>query len=316
MALRARVVHSLLHFATAYCAEESAIFVHYGEEKLPALFCDSHGEMFHIVAAACGVYHLIHVALFLKQELLVAGNALRESVGLLVRHIERSNHNRVHTGHTSRESLGLAAKQVHMCVVYSLVEARCCGAHQHLGGTVALGLVLLYNQSPQHAGGAELGDFHEEVRRHAHVELDAASHLNGTAAGFGEQVEPRSTPCESIAKLLIYISTAVCKDFAVYCEATQTLHVGNNVEQSAGLSLHGIGIEALDTMHKLTAQGVIIYRAAESVGGAGSLNHGNKSLGYGESLAGAAFQVDFHFCKVDAGKKLRKLGRVAHLEAK
>ncbi len=197
VAFGARLIYSLLYLALAHAGEESA-FLFCFEEELPSLFGYRHGKFLYIVAAAGRVYNLVEVALFLKEELLVAGYTLRESVGCLIRSIERSCHNRVYTAYTGRECFGLAAEQIHVCVIDSLVEARCRSVNHHLGGSFRSS-VLLYDLSPEHTCGAEFGNLHEEVARYAHIEFYAHGHFVGAAAGFGKEGHPLSTPSESVA---------------------------------------------------------------------------------------------------------------------
>ncbi len=113
------------------------------------------------------------MAFFLEEELLVAGNSFRESIGFLIWSIERSHHDRVDACHTSREGLCLAAEKIHMSIVDSLVEARCSCANHHLRAVEVFGLILLYYLGPKHTCGTEFGNFHEEIGRNAHVELNA-----------------------------------------------------------------------------------------------------------------------------------------------
>ena len=71
---------------------ETALVLHV-EEELPALLGEVLGQHFHIVGTAGGVNDLVEVALFLEQDLLVAGDALAEVVALLVGSVKRGNDN-------------------------------------------------------------------------------------------------------------------------------------------------------------------------------------------------------------------------------
>ncbi len=120
--LFARFVYCILHLAFSHELEEAALG--FGiEEEFPCFAGDGYGEGFDIVTAACGVDNLVEVAFFLKQELLVACYALAESVRSLIGNVERSGGDRVDTCKCCRHRFGLAAEQVHVSVVYSLVEA-------------------------------------------------------------------------------------------------------------------------------------------------------------------------------------------------
>ena len=215
-------VDGLLYEAFVDLLEEAAVLLDV-EEELPGLLCDGHGECLDVVRAAGGVDDLVHVALFLEQELLVAGDALAELVGFLVSDVEGGDCHRVNAGDGCREGLGLATQQVDVCVVDGLVETRGDGVAHHLLGAGARGVVLTYDFGPEHAGGAEFGDLHEEVRRYAHVEFDAAGNLGGVKAGVGEQCHPVGAPCQGVTQLLEDVGTGVAEHVGVYREHAQTL---------------------------------------------------------------------------------------------
>ena len=61
--------------------------------------------------------------------------------------------------------------------------------------------------------------------------------------------------------------------------------------------------------------GIVVYRAAEGLLGTGCLDCLDQCLGHVESLAGAAGEVDFHLCQVDAGQKSLHVGGVFYLES-
>ncbi len=157
-----RGIHGCLDFAFIHTCNETTLLL-YPEEQLPGLLCDGNGKGLHIVRTACGVYNLVKMAFLLKQELLVACYAFREFVGGFVRRVKRGDGNRIHACQCGRHGLGLAAEQVHMGVIYSLVEARRNGMCHHFACALAFGIVLLHNLCPHHACSTEFCQFHEII---------------------------------------------------------------------------------------------------------------------------------------------------------
>ena len=149
------------------------------------------------------------MSLFLQQQLLVAGNTLCEVCWRLVWLVEWSHHDRIYVGDGSRHSLGLRTEQVHIRIEEGLVVLGSHSTNMHLASAVAFGLILLHNLCPQHTGSTELGNLHEVVVAHAHVELDAFGSLCGFHTSFSENVHVFSTPSQCITQLLIDVSTSI-----------------------------------------------------------------------------------------------------------
>ena len=256
------------------------------------------------------------MAFFLEEELLVAGNAFGERVGSFIGKIERSGDDGVDSGHSSRECFGLAAQKVHMGIVDGLVETRSRCADVHLGSISAFGLVLFHNPGPEHTCGTELGNFHEEIAAHAHVELYACCHFTCTEAGVGESCHPCGTPCQCISHFLVYICTAVAEHSTVDTETTQSGHGLYNVKKFGSFCYDGSIVDAFHTVAELTAQRIVLYRATEAVGGAGCNNILHQCFGDGNGIARAALEVDFYFSDVDILQENCHVGGVGNLEAK
>ena len=115
----------------------------------------------------------------------------------------------------------------------------------HLASAVALGFVLLHNLSPEHTGGTELGDFHEVVLAHAHIELDALGSLSGIHASLGQDVQIFGTPCECITKFLIDVSTSIVQRYSVDIDALVAWQFNQRFNERLGAFEHGRHILAL-----------------------------------------------------------------------
>ena len=177
--------HLVLHQSSAEGLAHAACLFHF-EEVLPGALGYLVGEVLDIVASGGGVDNLVEVALFLEQQLLVAGDAVAEVVGLLVGVVEGEHRDGVGTGHGRRHGFGGGAQHVDIGVVDRLVPSAGGGVDEKFVGAVALGLVLLDYLAPEEAGGADLGNLHEVGAAHAHVELDTAGHAVGLASGIGQ----------------------------------------------------------------------------------------------------------------------------------
>ena len=177
----------------------------------------------------------------------------------------------------------------------------------HLGALV-VGLVGTDDLGPEHAGGTELGNLHEVVGGDAHVELDAASHLVGAAAGLGEHGHPLGAPGQGIAQLLGDESAGVAEHHAVNGQAAQVLHRLDDVEQLAGhcgdvaIEVQAVTQQALE---RVEAKG-----AAEVVGGILALDVSHQELGNLDGAAGAAVDVDLDFLDVNVGEQGVDVGGV------
>ena len=208
MAFGRGLADNALNLVVVDVGEETAVLFDF-EEYFPCLFGDCYGESLNIIAAAGGIDNLVEVAFLLEKELLVAGYALAEIIGGLIADIERSCRYRVDTGQSSRHCLGLAAQQVDVGVVDSLVEARGDSVDVHLAAAVAGGLIFLDDLSPEHTGCAEFGKLHEVVRAYTHIEFDALCYCVSVETGLGKHCHPLCAPAQSIAEFLIDIGTGI-----------------------------------------------------------------------------------------------------------
>ena len=91
----------------------------------------------------------------------------------------------------------------------------------HLAGAVAFRLVLLHNLGPQHTGGTELGNLHEVVLAHAHVELDVLGCEGRLYAHLHHLVQVFVAPGQSVSQLLVDVGTAVVQCDAVHSHAPE-----------------------------------------------------------------------------------------------
>ena len=82
LACLVRLIDGLLHFARVGYGGKSAL-VFYLEEELPCGVSHRLRQHFYVIGTRCGVNHLIEVALFLEQELLIACDTFRKFVGRL-----------------------------------------------------------------------------------------------------------------------------------------------------------------------------------------------------------------------------------------
>ena len=85
-------VHGSDYIAT-FESRFEATFVFNFKEEFPAFLSQRNGQSLHVVGATCGVHHLVEVAFFLEQDLLVACDTFREVVALGVGRVERCHHN-------------------------------------------------------------------------------------------------------------------------------------------------------------------------------------------------------------------------------
>ena len=254
------------------------------------------------------------MALFLEQDLLVAGDALAEVVALLVGSVKRGDNDRIHTSQGGTHGLGLATQQVHIAVIDRLVETAGLGIDVHHARVVVSGIELLHDEGPQFACGAELGNLHEVNRRNAHVELDAVSHLIGGETGLGQHGHPLGTPSQGITQLLVDVGTGVVQCQRVNAERAQ---VGDGLHDIHQLGGHGndVAREGL-TVLEGALERVESDTAHEGVLAAVLLAELNKLLGILDSALGAAHDVDFTGGKDDALEELLQVHiSTMHVEA-
>ena len=72
----------------------------------------------------------------------------------------------------------------------------------HFGGTIAFRFVCFHHHSPQHACGAEFGNFHKVVAAHAKIEFDGLGGFVNRQACIGEHIEVLCAPRQRIAEFL------------------------------------------------------------------------------------------------------------------
>ena len=184
-----------------------------------------------------------------------------------------------------------------MGVVDRLVELRCDGVYVHLAAFLRC-TVLLDDLCPEHTGGTEFGKLHEEVRRDAHVEFDAAVDGAGVEAGLCQQCHPLSAPSQSVAELLGDVGAGVVEHICVYGEAAEILdRLHGLVESQSGL--FDIFRE-FKAMLEQALEGVEIDRTAEGVGGLLGDDLADEHLSHFHSVSGAASEVDLHLLQVEA----------------
>ena len=311
MARGVGVVECFLH-GTGFGSCQEAAFVLHGEEQFPSLLGQRAGELLHEVGASGHVHDLVEVALFLQQELLVAGDALGEVGRRLVGRVERRHHDGIHVGQCGAHRFRLAAEHVHVAVEDGHVVRRGRGVDLHLAGAVAelvrarvlavltraYRAVLLDDVGPEHACGAELGDFHEIDATDAEVELDFLGGQCGGNAGFHHLCEVFVAPCQCVAQFLIGVGAGVAERVGVHAyaaelgERCQRLHQFGQLSQERGgvLSfgehlLHRVEVDAADQRFRVVAFAVEVVRQQP-----GQL--------HGVSLA--RLEVQFHRVGLDA----------------
>ena len=191
------LVDGILDSAVQCGLQESALFLD-AEEQLPCLLGQCCGQHLEEVGTASHIDHAVEVTLVLQQQLLVAGNALGKLGGSLVRQVEGTNHDALHTSQCGTHRLGLRTKHVHVAVKESLVESRRVGAYMHLGAFL-VGSVLADNLCPKHACCTQLGNLHEVDTVDAKVELDVLCGYLGSDTSLGQLLHVFVTPSQRIA---------------------------------------------------------------------------------------------------------------------
>ena len=171
------------------------------------------------------------MALFLQQQLLIAGNTLREVGRSLVNGIEWNDRYRVDSAKCCTHCLGLRAEQIHIAVIHSHVVSggRCIDTH--LASAIALGLILLHYLGPKQAGGTELRYFHEIVFGDAHIKLYLACCQSGVYACFNQLGEIFMSPCEGISQLLYDICSGIVERSSVNGNAAEMRIILEHVDQ-------------------------------------------------------------------------------------
>ena len=185
VALLGNAGHLVLHIVLADGLGHAAVRLHV-KEQLPGILGDAVGEVLNIIAATGGVDNLVHVALLLQQQLLVAADAVAEAVALLEGDVEGVGGDAVGTGNGGAHGLGGGAEHVDVGVVYRFVPQRAGGIDEHLAAAVAARVVLLHHLAPQQAGGAYLGNLHEVVAASGKVEHQAGCDVVDSESEVGE----------------------------------------------------------------------------------------------------------------------------------
>ena len=170
------------------------------------------------------------MALLLNQQLLVAGDTLREISSLLVRSIKWSYHHRVNTTQSSTHGLGLGTKQIDIAVKQCLIIDRGGSIDNHLR-TIILCVfvslcsiiinVLLNNLSPQQACCTELGNLHKIVLAYTHIELNALCCKVCIDTSIRQLLQILITPSQRIAQLLNDISTCIIQCVGTYRDTAE-----------------------------------------------------------------------------------------------
>ena len=229
-----RSVDLILNKALFHGFVETALLLYF-EEEFPSLLGNRHGEGLYIVRAGSRVGNAVDMRLLLEQQLLVAGDTLRKFIGLLVGFIEGSGRNRIYTSQSSRHGLGLRAEQIDISIEYGLVEFRSLSMSLHLAGTVASGIVLFYNLSPQHAGGTELGQLHEVVGRDAEVEFDSIGNLIDRETFLGKSGQPFVTPSQGETQLLRNERTGIVQHHGIDSQHSEERQLFHGFDYGNGL---------------------------------------------------------------------------------
>ena len=201
------------------------------EESLPSLFCDCYSKGFNVVRTTCGVNNLVEVWLFAKQCLLIASKTFWEIVRSFVSLVEWGCCHGINTTDYSRHWFGCRAKQVYVCIVYSLVVFCSICMDTHFAWAVAFWFVFLYNLSPKHTSSSEFSDFHEVVAGNAHIELNLTSSSININTSIGEHFQPLVTPCQCAAKFLVDISAGIIEEIWINGDNTNVLYRSNDFNQ-------------------------------------------------------------------------------------
>ena len=324
------VVDGLLHGAGLGCGEESAFLFH-REEQLPSFFSQRAGEFLHKIGTAGHVHDFVEVAFFLQQELLVAGDALSKVGRGLVGCVERGHHDRVHARQGGTHGFRLAAEHVDVAVEHRHIISSSGGIDLHLASTVAelvlacvlavlaraYRFVLLDDVGPQHAGCAELGDFHEVNAADAEIELDFLGGQRSRDAGFHHLREILVAPCQRVAQFLVGVSTRVAERVGIHRDATELRERCQHLYQFGQLSEERRGVLALgeNLLHGVEADAArerfrVVALLVEISG---------QQLGQFQCVSLAGAEVQFHCVGLDAfeqgGDEVRAELLAGHFEA-
>ena len=162
------------------------------------------------------------------------------------------------TTQSGTHGLGLRTQQVYIAVEQCLVISRGGGVDNHLASAITLRLVLLYNLSPQQAGGTELGNLHEIVLANTHIKLDALSSQIHIHTSIGQLLQILVTPSQSIAQLLNDVGTCIVKCIAMNDDAAE---IGILLERLGQFRTKGEHRCYILTRHHNLLHGVPLNRA-------------------------------------------------------
>ena len=251
MTLGVGLVDNSLNGTCLDSSEETTLLLN-REEQLPCLLAERLGELLNEVRTTSNVNHAVEVTLVLQQQLLIACDTLGKVGGSLVGSIERNNNHAVHATQSSTHGLGLRTEHVDIAVEHGLVVG--CGvcADMHLGSLLALG-VLTHDLSPQHTSCTQLGNLHEVNTIDTKVELDALCSEFCRNTSLGELSHVLVTPSQSIAKVLVAVSTSVGKLICIYCHGTELGIVGKSLNHCLG---NGEQLLCVLTLHNHLVQGI------------------------------------------------------------
>ena len=161
------------------------------------------------------------MTLLLDNQLLVAGDTLREISSFLVRCIKWGDHHRVNTAQCSTHSLCLRTEQIDVAVEQSLIICRGGCIDNHLASAITLRLVLLHNLSPKQTGCTELCNLHEIVLADTHIKLNALGSEVCINTSINQLLQILITPCQRIAKFLNNVGTGIIKRIGANSDTTE-----------------------------------------------------------------------------------------------
>ena len=278
-----------------------AAFLLDGEELLPSVLSDRIGQIFNIIAAGCGVDDFVQVGLFLEQQLLVAGDAVAEVVGLFESDVERRGRNRVGAGDGGTHRLGGGAQHIDVGVEDRLVPRRRGRVDVGLQGAVARRFVLLGNLAPQHTCGADFGNFHKVVAADGEVENQVLGHQRGVASAFGQFGHQLVGNGKAEAQLLHDVRAGVVEQRSAdgqHAEFGQVL-LGIVDELDSLVEVAVLAAPELAVLEGVAID-VEIHRAAYLLGIEAVLaGHGDEEAQGVDELGVAAIEVDCHRRQVD-----------------
>ena len=164
----------------------------------------------------------------------------------------------------------------------------------HLAGAVAIHTPSLHDVGPDHAAGAELGDFHEVIGADAEGELDATGHFLGVKTQFGKTGDVLVADSHGEGEFLHEAAAGVVEVVGLDIDDLDLREVGDCLDGLcqeaesfllAEVALHGEAVQRAEV-----ERGADLFR-----GNALLLDHGQEALqGFGAVLGAALAEVDLH----------------------